>query len=144
MISWDGDVIVVCMVMDWIMMLFLCLLMIVIRYRYRRSRVLFAKMTDDAILPSMTSDMYDLYPSEERVIDPSSAIFVSTGISVTIPKGYCGIIHPIPLISLMEVDTPATVVTTGEIEVLLHNNGSSQYFVRRGFRIAQLIIVPVS
>ncbi len=74
---------------------------------------------------------------------------VPTGIAVEIPPGFEGQVRPRSGRALDEgltlVNSPGTVDADyrGEIKVLLVNLGNAPITIRRGDRIAQLVIAPV-
>jgi dUTP pyrophosphatase len=75
---------------------------------------------------------------------------VPTGIAVEIPPGFEGQVRPRSGRALDEgltlVNSPGTVDADyrGEIKVLLVNLGNAPITIRRGDRIAQLVIAPVA
>jgi len=82
-------------------------------------------------------------------LDPGSRALFSTGISLSIPPGYEGQIRPRsgwPLKDGITVlNSPGTIDSdyVGEIKVLLINLGHESVEIKRGDRIAQLVIAPV-
>lgn len=108
------------------------------------------RLTDTAIAPTYATDGsagMDLYADEDYVIPcASDFIVVSTGISVEIDADKTGLVWPRSgLAAKFGIDTGAGVIDPdyrGEIKVLLFNHGVDNYVVKRGDRIAQLLIVP--
>ena len=88
----------------------------------------------------------DLYSSEEITIEPSTSVLVRTGIAVALPAGTEGQIRPLSGLahdwSVTVLNSPGTIDEgyRGEIGVLLINHGRRRYCVKRGTRIAQLVI----
>lgn len=87
---------------------------------------------------------------DEVVVAPNEVVPVPTGIQIEIPPGYEGQVrgrsglarrHAIGL-----PNAPGTIDADyrGEVTVLLVNWGREAYRVRRGDRIAQLVIAPVA
>ena len=74
---------------------------------------------------------------------------IPTGISMAIPPGYEGQIRPRSGLAVKHgiaiVNAPGTIDSDyrGEIQVILINLGSEPWIVKRGDRIAQLVIAPV-
>src|SRR5215470_904967 len=74
---------------------------------------------------------------------------VPTGLAVEIPLGFEGQVRPRSGLALRHgvtlVNSPGTIDADyrGELQVLLINLGSEDFCVRRGDRIAQLVIAPV-
>jgi dUTP pyrophosphatase len=77
-------------------------------------------------------------------------VAVPTGIAVEIPPGFEGQVRPRSGRALEEgltlVNSPGTIDADyrGEIKVLLVNLGNAPITIRRGDRIAQLVIAPVA
>jgi len=93
----------------------------------------------------------DLISSVDLVLPPSGGrALVPTGIAVAIPRGYAGFIQPRSGLALKHgvtcLNTPGLIDADyrGELKVLLVNTDPSEAFeVRRGERIAQLVIQAV-
>lgn len=89
---------------------------------------------------------YDLYADSEFDLLPGQRALIKTGISMAIPPGYYGRIAPRSGLALKYgIDVLAGVVDStyrGELGVILINLGESSevFSVRRGMRVAQLII----
>jgi dUTP pyrophosphatase len=83
-------------------------------------------------------------------IAPMGRAAVPTGIAMEIPPGFEGQVRPRSGRALEEgltlINSPGTVDADyrGEIKVLLVNLGSAPIAVRRGDRVAQLVITPVA
>ena len=90
----------------------------------------------------------DLRASAEVVLRPGERARVPTAIEVEIPAGYVGLVWPRSgLAERSGLDTLAGVIDSdyrGEIGVMLINHGSETVTIRRGDRIAQLLIQPVA
>jgi dUTP pyrophosphatase len=75
---------------------------------------------------------------------------VPTGLAVEIPPGFEGQVRPRSGLALRHgvtlVNSPGTIDADyrGEIQVLMINHGSDDFSIRRGDRIAQLVIAPVT
>ncbi len=86
---------------------------------------------------------------EDLILDPGQRRLIPTGIAVSIPEGYEAQIRPRSGLALRSgitlVNTPGTIDADyrGEIGVLLINHGEKPFQVRRGDRIAQMVIAPV-
>ena len=93
----------------------------------------------------------DLYAREDAVIAAGGGrSLVPTGISIAIPVGWCGLVMPRSGLALRHgisiVNAPGLIDAAyrGEIKVvLLNTDGSADYHVTRGDRIAQLVIQRV-
>ncbi len=85
----------------------------------------------------------------EVVLQPGERRLIPTGIALAIPPGYEGQVRPRSGLALREgvslVNTPGTIDADyrGEVGVLLINLGQGPFRLKRGDRIAQLVIAPV-
>ena len=90
----------------------------------------------------------DLHAREDAVLPANGGrVLVPTGLAVAIPVGYMGLVVPRSGLALKHgvtlVNTPGIIDSgyRGELKVVMINTDpSSDYQVRRGDRIAQLII----
>jgi dUTP pyrophosphatase len=86
----------------------------------------------------------------ELVLDPGRVAPVPTGIRIEIPPGYEGQVRGRSGLALRHAvgvpNAPGTIDADyrGEVTVLLVNWGTEPYTVRRGDRIAQLVIAAVA
>lgn len=92
----------------------------------------------------------DLSIAEDCTLEPGERRLVTTGISLALPDGYAGFVHPRSGLAartgLTIVNAPGTVDAgyRGEIRVcLLNTDRSATIVLRRGDRIAQLVVQPV-
>lgn len=92
----------------------------------------------------------DLYAREDRVLAPGQRALVPTGIALALPDGYAGFVHPRSGLAarhgVTTLNSPGTVDAgyRGEILVNLVNTDQRDSFaVRRGDRIAQLVVQAV-
>ncbi len=83
------------------------------------------------------------------VLKPGSRFAVPTGLSMAIPSGFEGQVRPRSGLALKSgitcLNTPGTVDADyrGEVKVILINLGEEDFTIRRGDRIAQMVIAPV-
>ena len=83
---------------------------------------------------------------EEVVIRPGERLLVPTGLVLEIPRGWEGQVRPRSGLALRHgigiLNAPGTIDSDyrGEIGVILVNLGESPFPVKRGDRIAQLVI----
>lgn len=81
---------------------------------------------------------------------PGARALVPTGLRLAIPPGYEGQVRPRSGLALRHgvtvLNAPGTIDADyrGELAVILVNLGSEPFTLRRGERIAQLVIAPVS
>lgn len=86
----------------------------------------------------------------EVTIAPGDTALVPTGISLALPKGYEAQVRPRSGLALKKgvtvLNSPGTIDRDyrGEVGVILINHGKEGFTVRRGMRIAQLVIAPVA
>jgi dUTP pyrophosphatase len=80
---------------------------------------------------------------------PGARALIPTGIAIALPPGTEGQIRPRSGLALRHgvtvLNSPGTVDADyrGELQVILVNTGSVPFVVRRGMRIAQLVIASV-
>jgi dUTP pyrophosphatase len=93
----------------------------------------------------------DLCAAEEAVLPPGGRAVVRTGLAVAVPDGYAAFVHPRSGLAARHgvtlVNTPGTIDAgyRGEVRVVLINTDPTEPFaVRRGDRIAQLVVQPVA
>ncbi|MBE9502699.1 MAG: dUTP diphosphatase [Proteobacteria bacterium] len=109
----------------------------------------------DVPLPKYMTDHsagMDLYADidEEITLKPMERILVSTGISIALPDGYEAQIRPRSGLAIKYgialVNSPGTIDADyrGEIKVIIINLGTSSFVVKRGERIAQMVVHEVS
>jgi len=88
----------------------------------------------------------DLRADVDVRLEPGQRALVPTGIALEIPPGYEGQVRPRSGLALRHgigmVNAPGTIDSDyrGEIGVLLINHGSETVELRRGERIAQLVL----
>jgi dUTP diphosphatase len=92
----------------------------------------------------------DLVAAEDVKLPPGGRAVVSTGVAVAVPEGYAAFVHPRSGLAARHgvtlVNAPGTIDAgyRGEIRVVLVNTDQTEPFVvRRGDRIAQLVVQPV-
>jgi len=88
----------------------------------------------------------DLFSVVDQDIAPGTALAVPTGLQVAIPAGHVGLIWDKSGISLKAVHRLAGVVDAGyrgEVRVVMINLGRESFPVRKGMKIAQMLVQPV-
>ena len=91
-----------------------------------------------------------LLPDEAIEIAPGAVAMIPTGLTIALPQGYEAQIRPRSGLAakhgITVLNSPGTVDADyrGEIKVLLINHGPAPFTVRRGERIAQMVVAPVS
>jgi dUTP pyrophosphatase len=91
-----------------------------------------------------------LGPDEELSIAPGAFAMVPTGFAIALPHGYEAQVRPRSGLAAKHgvtvLNAPGTVDADyrGEVKVVLINHGPAPFLVRRGDRIAQMVVAPVS
>jgi dUTP pyrophosphatase len=93
----------------------------------------------------------DLYAAvlEDQSIPPGICAKIPTGIALGLPLGYMAFVQPRSGLAakhgITVLNTPGLIDSgyRGEIQVLLINHGQNAFTVKRGDRIAQMVILPV-
>ena len=93
----------------------------------------------------------DLYACLEEpvTIEPGETVFLPTGLSMALPKGYVGLVYARSGLACKQGLAPANKVGVidsdyrGEFMIALHNHSTEARVVEHGDRIAQLVVTPV-
>ena len=113
----------------------------------------FKRIHPDAVLPAYAhpSDAgMDVRSVEELVIPAGKRALVHTGLVVLLPPLYEAQVRPRSGLALKfggtVLNTPGTIDSgyRGEIGVILANFGDADFIVKKGDKIAQLVIAPVT
>jgi len=96
-------------------------------------------------------DLGAAVPAEAPLsIAPGGRAMVPTGLTLQLPPGHEGQVRPRSGLAaefgVTVLNAPGTVDADyrGEVKVILVNHGDSAFTVRRGDRIAQLVVAPVA
>tara|TARA_B100001996_G_C18520145_1_gene538933 strand:- start:277 stop:714 length:438 start_codon:yes stop_codon:yes gene_type:complete len=105
------------------------------------------KLKYDAIIPSRGSPLaagYDLYSTCDLSINANERAIVETGIAIEMPEGVYGRVAPRSGLAVRSgISIGAGVIDRdyrGELKVVLFNQGSESFDVKKGDRIAQLVL----
>lgn len=108
------------------------------------------QLSESATLPTRahtTDSGLDLYASEDALVTYTHASVIPTGIAVNIPAGYEGQIRPrsgkSSKTNLRVILGTVDCGYNGEIGVIADTLNKSEYLVRKGEKIAQLVISPI-
>ena len=112
------------------------------------------KLRENAIIPTYGSEFAagaDLYAAldETFIIEAGETKLIPTGIALSIPVGFAGLIYARSGLACKRGLAPANKVGVvdsdyrGEFMVVLHNHGSEPQTIGHGERIAQLVVTPV-
>ena len=95
-------------------------------------------------------DLFAAVPAETPLVLASGKYaLVPTGLTIALPPGHEAQLRPRSGLAAKHgvtvLNSPGTIDADyrGEINVLLINHGDVPYSIRRGMRIAQMVIVPV-
>ncbi len=86
---------------------------------------------------------------EPLVLRPGERAMAPTGLAIALPEGWEAQIRPrsglAAKFGISCVNAPGTVDADyrGELKVILINHGTDEFVIRRGDRIAQMVIAPV-
>lgn len=106
-----------------------------------------AKMPTRAHHDDAGADIY--FSGDVETLRPGERRLLSTGVSVEIPYGYVGLIHPRSGLAhkygLTVTNTPGTIDAgyRGEVKMNMINLGQDVVIISHGDRIAQLLIQKV-
>jgi dUTP pyrophosphatase len=117
-------------------------------------RIPICRLAPDVAIPSQAHEHdagYDLTARVDAELPPSGGrALVPTGIAVAIPPGYAGLVLPRSGLALRHgvtcLNTPGLIDPQyrGELKVLLVNTDPAEHYtVRRGDRVAQLVVISV-
>ncbi len=88
----------------------------------------------------------DLFSCVDVILAPGETKAVPTGIQMSIPQGYVGLVWDKSGISIKGVHRLAGVVDAGyrgEVRVVMANLGAEPFEIKAGMKIAQMLIQPV-
>ncbi|WWC97410.1 hypothetical protein V866_004289 [Kwoniella sp. B9012] len=112
--------------------------------------LLIKRLSPAATLPTRGSPLsagYDLYSAEEKVIPARGKALIDLQISIAVPEGTYGRVAPRSgLASKHSIDTGAGVIDAdyrGPVMVLLFNLSDDDFTVKKGDRVAQLILEKI-
>ena len=118
----------------------------VIRLEHARDLPLPAYETSDAAGMDLRAAVGGDDPITLR---PGARVAVPTGLCIALPRGFEAQVRPRSGLALRNgvapLNSPGTIDADyrGEIKVILINLGNEDFVIRRGDRIAQMVIAPV-
>lgn len=92
----------------------------------------------------------DVVSAQDVTLPPGGRLAVETGLALAIPPGFEIQVRPRSGLALKHgvtvPNTPGTIDSDyrGELKVILINHGAAAFEIRRGDRIAQLVLAPVT
>jgi dUTP pyrophosphatase len=108
------------------------------------------KVSPEATLPTRAhadDAGLDLYSLEDVHLEPQQGKTSRTGIALALPPGHVGLVADRSSLAKRGVKTAGGVIDAGyrgEIHIVLWNISSAPVELKRGERIAQLMILPVA
>jgi len=109
------------------------------------------RLSEDAVIPTRGSEYaagYDLYATEDVTIDPGDTVKIGTGLAMEIPSGFFGAVFARSGLATKQGLRPANCVGVidsdyrGELIVALFNDSIMLRKIKKGDRIAQIVILP--
>ena len=107
------------------------------------------QLDEGAIMPSRAHKAdagLDLIARECQAVPAHGSAIFRTGVHVEIPEGCAGLLVSKSGLNVRHDITSTGLIDsgyTGEIVVKLDNSGETDYFVKRGDKISQLVIFPL-
>lgn len=109
------------------------------------------KLSEHATLPTRGSPLaagYDLYSAHDVVIPARGRGIAKTDLAMAVPPGCYGRVAPRSGLAVKHfIDTGAGVVDAdyrGNVGVVLFNHAETEFVVRRGDRVAQLVLERIA
>jgi dUTP pyrophosphatase len=88
--------------------------------------------------------------ASDVTLAPGARQLIPTGLAIALPAGFEAQVRPRSGLALKHgitvLNSPGTIDADyrGEVQVLLINHGSHPFVIRRGDRIAQMVVAPVT
>lgn len=92
---------------------------------------------------------FDLYARMDTTLNPGERALIPTGVSIALPDGYVALVHPRSGLAIKHgftlVNAPGTIDASyrGEISIIGLNAGSDPLTLKRGDRVAQLVLLEL-
>lgn len=106
-------------------------------------------LDDGAYMPTRAHSMdagLDLYSPVEVLLMPQASAVIDTGVHVELPPGSVGFLKSKSGLNVRHGILGEGVIDagyTGSIRVKLYNHSEEGYYIQRGDKITQLVILPV-
>lgn len=106
------------------------------------------KLEDYAILPTRghpNDAGLDLYSPIDMWLHPGEHKMIDTGVHVEIPDGHVGLITSKSGLMSQGITSRGTIDSTyrGSIKAVMYNHGPEGFKIRKGYKITQLVILPI-
>jgi dUTP pyrophosphatase len=114
------------------------------------SRLQILRLSPEAVLPTRAhadDAGLDLYALEDVALEPREGRAARTGVAFAIPQGFVGLVADRSSLAKRGLKTAGGVIDAGyrgEVQVVLWNLAETPALVRRGERVAQLLILPIA
>lgn len=108
------------------------------------------RVSPEAILPTRAHPDdagLDLYSLEDVQIAPNQGKTTKTGIAIALPPHFVGLVADRSSLAKRGVKTAGGIIDAGyrgEIHIVLWNISGEEIYLKRGERIAQLLIIPIA
>lgn len=108
------------------------------------------RVSPDATLPTRAHHDdagMDLYSLEDVILEPAQGRVTKTGVAIGLPTGFVGLVADRSSMAKRGVKTAGGVIDAGyrgEIHIVLWNISGEPIHLKRGERIAQLLILPIA
>jgi len=85
---------------------------------------------------------------DPMIVAPGATVLVPTGFAMAVPNGYEAQVRPRSGLAIKHrigvLNSPGTIDSDyrGEVRVILTNFGPEEFTIRRGDRIAQMVVAP--
>lgn len=92
------------------------------------------------------ADVYANVKDHGIVIHPNETVKIPLGFGLEIPDGYMGLVFPRSGLSCKGIVCELPPIDSGyrgEIHAIVSNMGTEPYYVNKGTRIGQLVILPI-
>jgi dUTP pyrophosphatase len=116
-------------------------------------KVVVKKLSPDAVCPCYAHPGdagLDLFAHVDVTLEPGAFGLVATGIAIELPPGAEAQVRPRSGLALKRgvtvLNAPGTIDSgyRGEVGVILINHGREPFVVRKGDKIAQMVVAPVA
>jgi len=107
------------------------------------------RISEEAIVPvraTRGAAGYDLFSPVEMEIKPGQSELVPLHLRMEVPFGYCGQIAARSSIAKLGVIVEAGTIDSdyrGPVLVMLYNHSQNSFFIKRGDRIAQMVVQAI-
>jgi dUTP pyrophosphatase len=107
------------------------------------------KLHRDAIIPKYAHEGdagMDIYSIEDTIMPAGERAIISTGITIELPKDYVSLIWDRSSLAVNGVTTMGGVIDSGyrgEYKIILFNASNDDYVIKKGQKIAQILIQKV-